>query len=315
MGSSTFPKPIRSSSASAHPPARTPQRRRTTSCSCPRRRFRTIEGPLAARRADLVRSHVHVALRHDLPASPGAAFDRVSGQARNLESRLAGAGLVGDNVGATLDKARSDALYAELLFLFLGLPGAVVAALLTANLAGAGARRRRDDQALLRTRGATTRHLVGLAALEAAVRRHRRRLGWARRALLVGAVAFRERELRRQRLVGRAVAGGSALTGLAIAAIAVAIPAWRQARSLTVAAAHRAPARPDLPPRWRRWRLDFLCLAGAALVYWQASANGYQLVLAPEGVRRSRSTGTRCWRRCSPGSGRACWPYRLAMLC
>jgi putative ABC transport system permease protein len=276
--------------------------------------FRSIEGPLAARRADLVRSQVHVALRHDLPASPGAAFDRVSGQARHLESRLAGAGLVGDNLGATLDKARSDALYAELLFLFLGLPGAVVAALLTATLAGAGARRRRDDQALLRTRGATTRHLVGLAALEAAVAGIAGVSVGLAAALLVGAVAFGSASFGASGLSAALWAGGSAVTGLAIAAIAVAIPAWRQARSLTVAAAHRAPARPDLPPRWQRWGLDFLCLAGAALVYWQASANGYQLVLAPEGVPQVSVNWYALLAPLLAWIGAGLLAYRLAML-
>jgi putative ABC transport system permease protein len=276
--------------------------------------FRTIEGPLSARRADLVRSQVHVALRHDLPASPGAAFDRVSGQARNLESRLAGAALVGDNLGATLDKARSDALYAELLFLFLGLPGAVVAALLTATLAAAGARRRRDDQALLRTRGATTRHLVGFAALEAAVAGTVGVAVGLGAALLVGAVAFGSASFGASGVSAALWAGGSALAGLVMAAIAIAIPAWRQARSLTVAAAHRAPARPDRAPRWQRWGLDFLCLAGAALVYWQASANGYQLVLAPESVPQVSVNWYALLAPMLAWIGAGLLAYRLAML-
>jgi putative ABC transport system permease protein len=246
--------------------------------------FKTVEGPLAARRADLVRHQVHVRLRHALPASPSAAFDRVDGQARNLESRLAGAGLVGDNLGATLDKARSDALYAELLFLFLGLPGAIVAALLTATLAAAGARRRADEQALLRTRGATTRELVGLAALEAAVAGGVGVAVGLGAALLVGGAAFGSASFGAGTISAVLWAGGAALAGLLTAAAAITLPAWRQARSLTVAAAHRAPARPGAAPRWERWGVDIACLVAAVLVYWQASANGYQLVLAPEGV-------------------------------
>lgn len=246
--------------------------------------FRAVEGPLEARRADLVRTQVHVALRRDLPASPSAAFTRVSGQARKLESRLAGAGLVGDNLGATLDKARSDALYAELLFLFLGLPGVIVAALLTATLAAAGERRRRDDQALLRTRGATTRQLLGLAGLEAAVAGVVGAAVGLGVALAVGAAVFYSASFGAGGVAGALWAGGSALAGLLIAAAAIAVPAWRHARSLTVAAAHRTGLRPRHAARWQRWGLDVICLAGAALVYWQASANGYQLVLAPEGV-------------------------------
>ena len=65
-----------------------------------------------------VTTQVHAAVSHALPASPSGAFDAIEGRARNLETRLAGSGLVGDNLGATLDKAREDALYAELLFLF-----------------------------------------------------------------------------------------------------------------------------------------------------------------------------------------------------
>ena len=40
----------------------------------------------------------------------------------------------------------------------------------------------------------------------------------------------------------------------------------------------------DRSPWWARYGVDFICIAGAGLVYWQASRNGYNLVLAPEGV-------------------------------
>jgi len=95
---------------------------------------------------------VHVRLDHRLPADPAAAYGRVTGRAHNLELRLAGAGLVGDNLAVTLDAARSDALYAQVLFLLLGLPGAVVAALLARTAAAAAAERRRRDLVLLRAR-------------------------------------------------------------------------------------------------------------------------------------------------------------------
>src|SRR3954468_8313265 len=72
-------------------------------------------------------TQVHAALDRRLPASPAAAYTTVSGRKLNLENRLSGTGLVGDNLGTALDQARQDALYADLLFLFLGVPGAVVA--------------------------------------------------------------------------------------------------------------------------------------------------------------------------------------------
>jgi putative ABC transport system permease protein len=94
----------------------------------PAKTFGQIEGPIAQARPELVRTQVHAALDRSLPGSPSAAFTQVSGQARNLETKLAGAGLVGDNLGTALDQARQDALYAQLLFLFLGVPGAILAA-------------------------------------------------------------------------------------------------------------------------------------------------------------------------------------------
>ena len=72
-------------------------------------------------------TQVHAGLAHDLPASPSAAFTAVTGNARNTEARLAGAALVGDNLGTALGAARQDALCAQLLFLFLGVPGAILA--------------------------------------------------------------------------------------------------------------------------------------------------------------------------------------------
>src|SRR5262249_56224866 len=71
------------------------------------------------------------------------------------------------SLGAQLDAARGDAVYAELLFLFLGLPGAVLAALITGVIGAAGGERRRREQALLRIRGASPRTILWLAGAEA----------------------------------------------------------------------------------------------------------------------------------------------------
>src|SRR4029453_10305992 len=92
---------------------------------------------------------IHVARRAPAQSSPAAAYKAVVVAGRNLEAQLAGAGVVGNNVGAALDAARSDAAYAQMLFLVVGLPGVVLAVLLTAALVGAGATRRRNEQALL----------------------------------------------------------------------------------------------------------------------------------------------------------------------
>jgi len=231
-----------------------------------------------------VTTQVHAAVSHALPGSPSSAFTKVSGSARNLETRLAGAGLVGDNLGTALDRARQDALYAQLLFLFLGVPGVVLAGVLTASVASAGGDRRRRELALLRTRGASTGRLTRLALVETATAGGLGAALGLAGALVIGSTTFGTASFGAGPVAAALWAGGSAVVGLAIAAAAIALPAWRDARSLTVVGQRRQVGRRDQAPWWARYKLDFIALAGAALVYWQASRNGYQLVLAPEGV-------------------------------
>ena len=250
----------------------------------PAKAFSHIEGPLRTARPDLVRTQVHARLDHALPSSPSAAYTQVSGAARNLEARLAGAGLVGDNLGTALGAARSDALYAELLFLFLGVPGAIIAGLVTAMIASAGEDRRRRDQALLRTRGASTRQMVRVALAETGLAGGVGVMAGLGLALLIGRSVFGTASFGAGPLAATLWAGGAALAGLLIAAGAIALPAWRNARRLTVAGQRRTVGRERATPLWARYGLDVAALAASALVYWQASANGYSLVLAPEGV-------------------------------
>jgi putative ABC transport system permease protein len=238
---------------------------------------------LALARPDLARIQVHARLDHHLPSDPAAAYSDVTGRARNLEVHLAGTGLVGDNLGATLASARSDALYAQVLFLFLGTPGAVLAGLLTAAVAASGRDRRRREQALLRTRGATARQLVWLGVTEACLAGMiGSALGLAL-AALIGRVAFGTARFGATTNATIIWSGAAVAVGLVIAAAAVALPALRDARELTVADA-RHSIRRGSNPRWMRSGLDVVLIGVAALVFWLTSRNGYQLVLAVEGV-------------------------------
>jgi putative ABC transport system permease protein len=230
-----------------------------------------------------VTTQLHVELARTLPADPGAAFVDVTGRARNLEAALSGTGLVGDNLSARLDAARSDAVYAQLLFLFLGVPGVLVAALLAAVVAAAGRERRRREQALLRVRGASGRVLIRLAAAEAlAVGIVGVLLGLGG-AALVGRLAFgtaRFGGTTAQAVTWLAV---SAIVGVGLAMFTIVGPAISDARALTVNAA-RAEIGRARRPLWARLHLDVVLLGAGALVFWQAVRSGYQVVLAPEGV-------------------------------
>ena len=269
--------------------------------------------PLVALRPDLAHTQVHIRLDHHLSGDPAAAYSQITGQARNLEVKLAGTGLVGDNLGATLASARSDALYAQTLFLFLGVPGAVLAGLLTAAVAASGRDRRRREQALLRTRGATTRQLVGLAVSEAlTVGAVGSMLGLGL-ALVVGQLAFGTTSFGATTGAAIGWSGAAVLAGLVIAAASIALPARRDAREVTVAAARQIVGR-AANPRFMRWGLDFILLGLSIVVFWLTSRNGYQLVLAIEGVP---SISVSYWAFAGPAllwAGAGLLSYRLTNL-
>ncbi|MEU2624366.1 FtsX-like permease family protein [Streptomyces sp. NPDC007157] len=233
-----------------------------------------------------VTTQIHAARDNTrLPSDPAAAYSAVTGAAHNLEARSAGTALVGDNIGAALDSTRQDALYAQILFLFLGVPGAVLAAALTAAVASAGGARRRQEQGLLRLRGLRPRQITVLAGLEAALIGLAGGLAGLGLAALTGRVAF-----------GTASFGASAATwsvwyavafvlGVAVAAGAVVVPALRDLRTVTVADTRKQEdVRRARSPWWMRYGLDFALLIGSWLIFRASSGNQYALVLAPEGV-------------------------------
>lgn len=235
-------------------------------------------------RPDSVRMQLHVGLLHDsLPDDPEAAFISVQGAARNLEARIAGNGIVGDNLAARLDSVRSDALYSKVLFLFLGAPGVLLAVFLTVAVAASGGERRRRDQALLRLRGASQTVILKLAAVEAAY------VG------LIGAVSGLGLALLSTRvLLGIPVFDASVivwvvlaiLAGLLLASGAIITPAWIDSRHKTVTAARMTVAQ-DTGRTWRRIGLDYLLIGLSAIVFWRTWSTGYQVVLAPEGTPAS----------------------------
>ena len=232
-------------------------------------------------RPDTVKTEFHVRLDHrELPSGPVAASIWATEHGHNLEARVAGTALLANNLGARLGAVREDALYARLVFLFLGAPGAILAILLTLAVAGAGRDKRRRDQALLRLRGATVDAVLRLAAAEAIVAG----IGGAVLGILLGALAVHF-VLGTTLLLGSAVPllGTVAAAGVVLSLAAILIPAWRDARSSTIAVARR-PIGNDRKSFWSSFYLDLVLLAIAAALYWRSAANGYQVVLAPEGV-------------------------------
>jgi putative ABC transport system permease protein len=232
-------------------------------------------------RRGTVKMQLHVRLDHTpLPPDPRDAYVYVQRLANNFEARVAGSAIVGDNLAARLDAVREDALYARVLFLFLGLPGAILAIILTFAVSATGGDRRRREQSLLRVRGATTSTILRLESLEAIVVSFFAVLvaliiTWAVIALMVSIPLAT-----RQTLVVLVVA---LVIGIGTAIAAVIIPAWRIAREASVREGRARVGRGEAP-FWEKTWIDLILLAIAGIVYWRTAAAGYQIVLAPEGV-------------------------------
>jgi putative ABC transport system permease protein len=136
---------------------------------------------------------------------------------------------------------------------------------------------------LLRARGASLAQLQRLATAEAATVAAIGAAVGLVLAAVVGRVAFGSSTL--GATTGAAVlwAIGSVLFGAVIALATVAVPARREAATVSVAANRRVVGRATRPLALR-YGLDIALLVAAALVFWATSRNGYNLVLAPEGV-------------------------------
>jgi putative ABC transport system permease protein len=226
-------------------------------------------------RPDSVREQLHVRLEHSsLPNDPLAAYSVVAGRAKNVEAQVAGGAIAGDNLGAKLLGAQSDALYARVLFLFLGVPGVMLAALLTFSVAAAGASRRAQEQALLRIRGASASQILTLSSVEALV------VGTG--GVVVG-VAIDFAILRGSIANNLSWVAAAAAVGFGLALLAVLLPAWHQSRFTTVTQARATVGRQGAP-LWETLGLDVVCLAIGGVIFWQTASTGYQVVLAPEGV-------------------------------
>ncbi|MDE2092888.1 MAG: FtsX-like permease family protein [Burkholderiales bacterium] len=249
----------------------------------PMAQWHTLFDAQRSARPDTVRTQLHVRLDHAaLPADPSAAYVQAQGLANNVEVRVAGSAAIANNLAARLDGVRADALYARVLFLFLGAPGVVLALLVTLAVTASGADRRRREQGLLRIRGASVGTLVRLAAWEAAA------LGGAGVLLGLGLAAVIARvawQVTDPRLAAPWFALAAVL-GFVLASAAFVVPAWREATRSTVAAS-RSEFAPRGEPLWQRIYLDGVLLAIGGAVFWNVAQTGYQIVLATEGVAQT----------------------------
>ncbi|HEV2251230.1 MAG TPA: FtsX-like permease family protein [Candidatus Limnocylindria bacterium] len=241
------------------------------------------------RTAPVVELHVRTDRDRYTSVDPAAALTRATALRRTVERFAPGDTTVIDNVSDTLTAAGSDITLAKILFLFLGIPGVLLAAYLAHYAAGLLAEAERRELATLRARGAGPADLIRGLAVEAAL------VGvlGAAAGLILAAVVHRL-------LFGTFVpagAGAATVAGSAALAVvvgflttAVALYLPRRIALLRDATAERRELAPaGAPPLWARARLDVLFLVLAAAIQLITSLAGGFKPTAAEGQSVSLS--------------------------
>jgi len=218
--------------------------------------------------------------REPLDADPDTALAQTKAIADTINAVAPGQDVLIDNISNALEVAREDARTAKRMFVFLGLPGALLAAILTSYAGAVLASALRREQAILRIRGANRRQLLRMHALRTLALAGVGSvlgvaLGLASSAAVLSAGALASAStvsLLTSALLG-AVCGFLA-TGIALYA------AGRRAinRQISDERAQLASHRPV----WSLLGIDFLILATVAAVEWYQRRHG-----GFEGVRGS----------------------------
>ncbi|MCZ7529679.1 MAG: ABC transporter permease [Acidimicrobiia bacterium] len=107
--------------------------------------------------------------RSPLDADPSTANAQTQRIAEDVTAQAAHQDFLLDNISNTLTVAADDASAAKSLFVFLGVPGALLAALLAAYAGSVLAEAQRREQATLRIRGASRRDLLRMLTLRTAL--------------------------------------------------------------------------------------------------------------------------------------------------
>jgi putative ABC transport system permease protein len=209
----------------------------------------------------------HIAVDHRAyPSDPGSASSW-SDALRHLLERQPAAGsiVVTDHAAEPLLEASTDATNAKILFLLLGIPGALAAAALGLAAQSALAEAQRREDGLLRLRGATESQLGRLAAAQTAVAGI---LGSALGlAFGIAGVSAVEGEAAWRHVSGGslAVAIGVAL-GIGAATTAVRLFVLRRASRRSQVTTERRLLERGWRPLWLRAHLDLVAIAVGLLI-------------------------------------------------
>ncbi len=212
--------------------------------------------------------------RSRLQSDPASALVQTQAIARSINRITSNQDYLIDNVSNTLRVARDDAAVAKRMFLFLGLPGALLAAFLAAYAGSILASAQRRERANLRIRGANRGHLLRMLFYRTlAIAGIGSALGCALGLLSVlvvlgGSTVFESAltEIANSALIAAGV-------GVVVTGIALYVPAHR---SLSREIGQERGEMVVSPlPAWQRLRIDFVLVAAtvvAEVVAFRAGA-------------------------------------------
>jgi len=225
--------------------------------------------------AQTIQGEVDARLDHArLPSDPLQASVAMDVLRQHFEAQFPGEVRVVNNLGDALKKAQSDAIWAKLLFLFLGMPGVALAAYLSKYATDLITGPQRQEISLLRARGATPRQILiaaGVAsALIAALGTFLGLLvGVATTLYLFGFALWQQIDYGNFFLSALL----AFLAGLALTTLATYLPIrntlWQE-----VAQERQELTRADKRAFWARAYLDLISLAIAALLFWVNARSG-----------------------------------------
>ncbi|HEY3336314.1 MAG TPA: ABC transporter permease [Candidatus Limnocylindrales bacterium] len=230
-----------------------------------------------------VRRELHVRLDHaQLPGDPVAAQAWLDTVRRRVERQGAGGLTWVDDASASLEPLAADLAWGQILFIFLALPGILLALALSRLAADATADATRRHAALLRARGATRRQLrtvfVGATILTA--------LAGAALGVAIGVgigFALFGAELVSAGAADALLRGGAVAIVLttALATLAAIMPL--RAQLSEEIASGRQELQRTRAPLWQRLYLDVLALITGVAVYAMAGGSGVHPVINAEG--------------------------------
>ncbi len=199
-------------------------------------------------------------------ADPAAALVSATALRRTIERIAPGDVTVVDNVSDGLRSAQGDVILAKILFLFLGIPGVLLAGYLAHYAAGLLAEAERREMATLRARGAGPAHLLRALAVQTGVIGALGAVAGLFLAAVVLTVLFGAPVP--IGADGAAVAGSAALAvaaGFLTTGLALYLP--RRIALVREATAERRELAPaGTAPFWLRARIDLVLIALAAVV-------------------------------------------------